>query len=233
MIDEFAVAETVPIRWPQCYRVSLPIHSGFREELPFSETEREIVSYTDPVSRMSEGSLAPNYGVGGERTVDLPYPLASAFTTLDDSLFGDGGFGILYLIPSFDGAVQEFCDRVAPLYAATGCDTATVDLVVTEFSLEGEFFDYASEPNSELIGPDSDRQELGRLLRADVDRNADGMTFIAHMGGHELPAAAVFQANSISSVVSQQLVRVVYKEGRFVGFNCLSPFRVFSSEIGV
>lgn len=230
MTEQTPIVDTASISWPQCYRVSLPIHAGI-DEHPFSETQREIVGYTDPVTRMREGSLPPNYGVGGERTVDLPAPLASAFTTLDESLFGDGGFGILYLTPSFDAAVQEFCDRIAPLYAVTNCESTTVDLVVSEFSLEGEFFDYASQPNDELIGPDTDRQELGRMLRADVDHNADGMVFVSHMGGHEVTAAAVFRASAIGSMNSQQLIRVVYQDGRFTGFNRLSPFRMFSSEV--
>lgn len=229
MIEPTEIPQTTPISWPQCYRVSIPAHAGI-DYIGLSQTEQELIQYTDPVSRMQEGSLPPNYGVGGERTLDLPQPLASAFTTLDDSLFGDGGFGILYLTPSFDGAIQEFCDRISPLYAVTDCEHAFVDLVVSEFSLAGEFYDYLSDDNQELIGPDTDRQELGRMLRADVDHNCDGLVFLSHVGGHEVPAAGVFRACSVGQLASQTMIRALYQDGRFTGYNIVSPFRVFSSE---
>lgn len=229
MIKPNAIPETTSISWSQCYRVSIPAHAGI-EHSGLSQTEQALIQYTDPVSRMHEGSLPPNYGVGGERTLDLAQPLASAFTTLDDSLFGDGGFGILYLTPSFDGAIQEFCDRVSPLYAVTDCEHASVDLVVSEFSLEGKFYDYLSDDNQGLIGPDTDRQELSRMLRADVDHNADGLVFLSFLGGHEIPAAGVFRASSVGQMASQTMIRALYQDGRFTGYNVLSLFRVFSSE---
>ena len=159
------------------------------------------------------------YGVAGN--TDIEEAILSPFTTLSDSIFSDGSFGVCYVARDERTAIQEMADRLSSIMIASRAMHAEIEFILVDMSVEGLFHDFYSDDNANKITADTDTQNLGRILRTE---ESDGILFLNRSTENDTPCLAVFNAQCLKLNSCNQRVILTWSEGRFIGYS-------FRSEI--
>lgn len=201
------------VKWDHCYRLALPFAVGHKD-VRFHPAFAEIINYTSPVNRILEGTLPKQYGVAGY-SVDVEEAILSPFTTLADSLFSDGSFGVCYVARDEKVAIQEMADRLSSIMIASRARYSEVEFILVDMSVEGSFHDYYNGENAKLLRAETDRQNIGRILRTE---ESDGILFLNRSTENDTPCLAVFNAGCLKINSCTQRVILTWSEGRFIGY---------------
>lgn len=217
MNTEARFPEPTDIEWANAYRLALPFAVGF-EDVRFHPAFDEVIRYTSPANRIRSGTLPERYGVSGHSNIDEA--ILSPFTTLAESLFSDGSFGVCYLTKEKHVAIQEMADRISSIMIASRARYAEVEFVVVDMKVSGAFHDYYSDASADLLTPESDYHNIGRVLRTE---ESDGILFPNHSGEEPTPCLAVFNADTLSVNECSERVILTWREGQFIGYSFKTP----------
>jgi len=200
------------VTWENCYRLALPFAVGHKD-IRFQPALEQTINYTSPVHRLREGTLPERYGVAGN--VGMSEAILSPFTTLSNSLFSDGSFGVCYVARDEKVAIQEMADRLSSIMIASQARYSEVEFILVDLRIEGYFHDYFNGDNSKLLNEDTDRQNVGRILRTE---ESDGVLFLNRSTANDTPCLAVFNAECLTLNRRDQRVILTWSEGRFIGY---------------
>jgi len=210
-MDEFP--SQTPLTWTNCYRLALPFAVG-KWSTRFHPVYETIINYTSPVHRIHGGTLPRHYGVAGDTNIDEA--ILSPFTTLSDSIFSDGSFGVCYVARDERTAIQEMADRLSSIMIASRTMHSEIEFILVDMNVEGLFHDFYSDDNAKRITADTDTQNLGRILRTE---ESDGILFLNRSTENDTPCLAVFNAQCLKINSCDQRVILTWSEGRFIGYS--------------